>query len=153
MGKTVFIGHRQVFQNGVYEELLAEIERQIERGCKEFAMGTHGEFDRLALSACRFLRKQYPDICIEVVLTSLNVIKKANWEAPYCDVKTVIFEIEEVFYKRRITESNRRMIDEGDTLICYVNEKYARSGAKSALRYAEKKGLEIINLYRGEANC
>ena len=151
MGKTVFIGHRQVFRRGVYEELLREIARQIECGCKEFTMGNHGEFDRLALSACRFLRKRHPEIQIEVVITSLSAIKKdAGIEAPYHDVKTVMFDIEEVYYKRKITVSNRKMIDGGEALICYVDEKNVCSGAKKALNYAKRKGLEIINLYREE---
>lgn len=40
------------------------------------------------------------------------------------------------------------MIDTCDTLICYVDSNSYRSGAKTAMRYAEKQGLNIINLYR-----
>ena len=61
-----------------------------------------------------------------------------------------MFEIESTHYKRRITLSNRKMIDGCDTLICYVNPSEYRSGAKTALRYAEKRGLKIVNLYREE---
>ncbi len=148
MGKTGFIGHRQVFSYGIYENLLAEIKRRIDCGCNTFTMGTHGEFDRLALLACRSLRKQYPEIQIEVVITSLTKIaKEAEWENPYSDVKTVMFEIEEVHYKRKITMSNQKMIDGCDTLICYVDEKSYGSGAKKAMRYAKRKGIEIIDLY------
>lgn len=150
MRKTAFIGHRQVFGKGVYETLLAEVEKLIVRGCKFFTMGTHGEFDRLALSACRSLRTRYTDIQIEVVITTLNAIKKEGAACRYSDVATVMFDNEEVHYKRRITASNRRMIDGCDTLVGYVNEKSVRSGAKTAMRYAMKKGLEIINLYREE---
>ena len=39
------------------------------------------------------------------------------------------------------------MIDTCDALICYVDEKAYRSGAKTAMRYAKRKGLRIINLY------
>ena len=42
------------------------------------------------------------------------------------------------------------MIDDCDTLICYVNSSGYRSGAKTALRYTEKRGLKIVNLYRKE---
>ena len=51
-------------------------------------------------------------------------------------------------YKQRITLSNRQMIDGCDTLICYVDEHVYRSGAKTAMCYAKKKGLKIINLFR-----
>lgn len=113
-------------------------------------MGTHGEFDKLALAACRRLRRQYKDIEIKVVLTSLHIIEKNEKcdTIPYSDVKTVIYEIEEAHYKRQITLSNRMMIDTCDTLICYVDSNSFRSGAKTAMLYAEKKGLNIINLYR-----
>lgn len=148
MGKTGFIGHRQVFHKGIYENLLAEIQRQIRCGCKTFTMGMHGEFDRLALSACRLLRQQYPELQIEVVITSLTAIaKKPERENPYSDVEAIMFEIEEVHYKRKITVSNQKMIDHCDTLICYVDENDFRSGAKSAVRYARRKGIRIINLY------
>ena len=58
-----------------------------------------------------------------------------------------MFEIEETYFKRQITESNRKMIDICDTLICYVNKKHNHSGAKLAMNYAKRKGLKIINLY------
>ena len=77
--------------------------------------------------------------------------KNGEYEvAPYADVKTVIYEIEDVYYKRQITLSNRQMIDACNTLICYVDTSKRRSGAKTALRYAEKRGLKIVNLFREE---
>ncbi len=61
-----------------------------------------------------------------------------------------MFDIEDAHFKQRITLSNRQMIDSCDTLICYVDERVQQSGAKAAMRYAKKKGLTIINLYREE---
>jgi len=150
--KTAFIGHRQVLAKNVYEKLVETIEAQIQNSCKSFTMGTHGEFDRLALSACKNLRRQYKDIEIEVVVTSLHTIEKQDELdiPPYSDVKTVMYEIEDTYFKRQISLSNRMMIDTCDTLICYVDRNAYRSGAKTAMRYAEKRGLKIINLYREE---
>lgn len=150
--RTAFIGHRKLFAKNIEERLAAAIQAEIERGCTAFTMGTHGEFDKLALSACRSMRKRYPDIEIEVVITSLNAVKKdSELEAvPYADVKTVMFDIEDAHYKQRITLSNRKMINSCDKLICFVDEHSYRSGAKTAMNYAKKKGLTIINLYREE---
>ena len=150
--RTAFIGHRRLFAKNIEERLAVAIQTEIESGCTVFTMGTHGEFDRLALSACRSIQKRYPDIEIEVVITSLNAIKKdSEFDAvPFDDVKTVMYDIEEVHYKRQITLSNRKMIDSCDTLICYVNTSEYRSGAKTALRYAEKRGLKVVNLYYEE---
>lgn len=150
--KTAFIGHRRIFAKDIDERLTNAIQKEIDNGCVAFTMGTHGEFDYRALSACRTLRNQYNNLDIEVVLTSLHTIKKygAFDFVPYSDVKTVMYDIEDAHYKQQITLSNRQMIDSCNTLICYVNTSEYRSGAKTALRYAEKHGLKIVNLYRKE---
>ena len=147
--KTAFIGHRQIFAKTLPQKLMEAIKTEIKNGCFSFTMGTHGEFDRLALQSCRKLRNEYPELQIEVVLTSLHIIQKGDeWDsAPYSDVSTVMYDIEETHFKQRITLSNRKMIDTCDALICYVDEKTYRSGAKTAMRYAKRKGLRIINLY------
>ncbi len=147
--KTAFIGHRQVFAKNIGEKLADAIRAEIANGCRQFTMGTHGEFDGLALNACRRLRNVYRDLEIEVVLTSLHTIKKESefGIVPYADVKTVMYDIEEAHYKQQITLSNKQMLDTCDTLICYVDTSSYKSGAKAALRYAEKKGLKIVNLY------
>ena len=53
--------------------------------------------------------------------------KGGKLAAPFADVKTVLFDIEETHYRRKITLSNRQMIDGCNTLICYVNP--LRTGA------------------------
>ena len=118
-------------------------------------MGTHGDFDKEALNVCRELRKKYKDIKIEVVITSFTQIKPfydnifgKEIYKPYDDVETVMYEIEEIYFKNKITKSNKQMIDSCDTLICYVDENYYRSsGALTAYKYAKKKGLQIVNLF------
>ena len=42
------------------------------------------------------------------------------------------------------------MIDECDTLICYIDKKRSPSGAKTAMNYTKRNGLKIINLFREE---
>ena len=156
MRKVCFIGHRQIFDSSVRERLKTAIENEIRNGCRFFTMGTHGEFDEVALSVCRELQKTYKDIKIEVVITSLKKIEKQllyddefgkEYEIPYSDVSTIMYEIEETHFKKQITESNHQMINTCDTLICYVNKKHNPSGAKHAMNYAKRKGLKIINLY------
>lgn len=43
------------------------------------------------------------------------------------------------------------MIDNCDTLICYVNKKHNPSGAKLAMNYAKRKSLKIINIYHNDS--
>lgn len=74
--KIAFIGHREIFVSDIAERLITAIEAEILGGCKSFTMGTHGQFDELALWACRRLSKNYEDLDIEVVMTSLQAHKK-----------------------------------------------------------------------------
>lgn len=100
------------------------------------------------------------DIDIEVVITIFNTINpEIIFEGgekfvfkKYEGVKTIMFDIEKQHFKKRITLSNRLMIDECETLICYVGRKKYASGAKSAMNYAKRKGLKIVNLYKLEDN-
>ena len=151
--KIAFIGHRHVYYaDKVKERLQSVIEQCIGDGCSHFLMGAHGDFDQMALNACRSARKNHPDIQIEVVLISYHTIEKKHGidYVPYQDVQTVMFDIEDLHFKQQITESNRQMIDGCDTLICYVDKKQSPSGAKIAMNYAKRKRLKIINLFREE---
>lgn len=150
--KTAFIGHRQVAARNIRERLAEAICAEIELGCKSFTMGTHGEFDSLALSACRQLKKEHKDLEIEVAITSLNKLKRYGELGLrlYADVKTVMYDIEDAHFKRQIILSNRQMIDGCNTLICYVDTSVRGSGARLALNYAESKGLKIVNVYRAQ---
>ena len=48
--------------------------------------------------------------------------------------------------KEAFLARNRHMVDYASTLICYYNEKQFRSGTGQCVRYAQKQGLEIINI-------
>lgn len=152
-----FIGHRKIGFGPIRDRLESAIEEEIKNGGDCFKVGTHGEFDTMALSCLREARRSHSDIKIEVVLTSLKKAEKQllyddefgkEYYEPYKDVETTMYEIEEEHFKRQIIISNRKMIDECDVLICYVNKKRNPSGAKLAMNYAKRKGLKIINLYK-----
>ncbi len=156
--KVAFIGHRNLWgkSDDVEVKLRKEVEKQIHNGCKFFTMGTHGEFDKIALNVCRILRRTYPDIVIEVAITSLHTITPIidhhpifgdEIYKPYSDVKTAMYDIEEQHYKRKITVSNQQMINLCDTLICYIDPTRTYGGAILAYKYAKKHNKIIINLF------
>lgn len=181
MNKVAFIGHRNVLDISLREKLYKVVEKQVLDGNCHFIMGTHGEFDKLALSVCRELKKIYPNISIEVVLTSITPLKKKIYDgeqfsdlstfklkhpdfededfkhleifSEYDDVQTKMYDIEQEHYKKRITTSNKKMIDESGTAICYVDCDRSRSGAKLTYKYAQKKGLKTINLFKSFFNA
>lgn len=153
--KTSFIGHRFLLPNDIEQRVKSAIENEIKLNCNSFIVGSHGEFDKIVLGVLLSLKESYPQIKIEVVTTNLNSsVVDTNWvikQKPKYEM--VMFEIEELHYKQRIGASNKQMIDECDTLICYVKPNSWRSGAKTALAYAVKKKLRINNLYLPEDEC
>ena len=68
---------------------------------------------------------------------------KEYYETSYDDV-VVPGELDGVHYKSAITKRNRWMVEQSDWLIAFVYRNFG--GAYATLRYAEKKGLRIINL-------
>ena len=156
MDYVALCGHSDVLEFLCYNQLSYEVEQLVKSGYKHFTMGTHGNFDRIVLNICKKIRKTYTDISILVVITSFNDIKKhvimddygIDSYTPYDDVETVMYDIEEVYYKRRITESNKKMIDNSTILLCYVDENRKYSGAKNTMLYAKKKNKKIINIFK-----
>ena len=154
--KIAVVGHRKFLPHYVYEDFEKECLKQIEKHNFSFYIGVHGEFDSMAYSILKKLKQQNNNIEINIVTTSLSKVNPIVIEDEivgkevfykYEDANIVMHEIEDIFYKRRITESNKKTLDECDILICYVNPNKTQSGAKTMLNYAIKNNNEIINLY------
>ena len=84
---------------------------------------------------------------IIMVFSSVNILKN-NCREIYEDVETMIYDIEQEHFKKRIIVSNRCMVNDCDMVICYVDMKKYGSGAKQAVEYAMKRGKDIINLFQ-----
>ena len=152
MKNICFFGHRNLWGRDIRDRLKNELQSHLEDEVHCF-VGTHGEFDSLALSVCRELRRTYKNLKITVIFTSLNILKKDkeleySIADNYDDVETMIYDIEEEHFKNQIVVSNRRMVDDCSIVICYVDMKEFRSGAKRAVNYAKKQGKQIINLFQ-----
>ena len=149
--KVCFIGHRDIAVRGIEDRIRQAVIKEIENGATCFMVGSHGMFDKIVLNVCKNLKKAYNNLTIELVITSLAKINhKKDYDDrydPFKDINIVMFDIEQEYFKRQISISNRKMIDCCNTLICYVDTRKSHSGAKSTLNYAIKKGLKIINLF------
>lgn len=88
------------------------------------------------------------------MFTSLNAFAKDEYgfclADLYKDVETMIYPIEDVYFKKQITMCNRMMINDSDIIVCYVDKSKSVSGAKAAMNYAERNNKKVINLYREE---
>lgn len=150
-----FLGHRLLYCD-ISSRLYDYIEYLIKIGYTKFLMTTHGDFSNLALSQCKFLKKKYNNIEIIVVITSLSNLKKdkngfSNLNN-YNDVQTKFYEIENIYFKQQIIESNKNMVEESDLVVSYFNPKIIKSGAKLAINYAKKLNKPIINLFKPSDN-
>ncbi len=157
--KTIaFFGHRRVLEfNKVKEKLLKILKDVIKRKGVTFLIGCHGDFDNLALSVCLDYKKNIDnDAKINVILTSVSYLNKDDNGVSRADLylnkggETIFYNIEEIYYKKRIEYSNKKMVDNSDLIICYVDTKSYKSGAKKAVNYAVKQNKKIINLFGQE---
>lgn len=149
MTVCTFAGHREVFQANIADKLDEAIAQIIEADDSfRFLVGEMGDFDGMCSSAVRRAKRIYPDkqISLELILPYLTQELNENkiyYETSYDDV-IVPIELSGVHYKSAITKRNRWMIEKSDYLIAFVYRDFG--GAYTTLRYAEKKGLQIINL-------
>ena len=152
--KTIaFFGHRHIFAKPIIQQRLSRfLKLLIPQGFSNFLIGCHGDFDNLAFSSCLDYKKNVDNkININIVLTNLSFLNKNRYEKidfyENIGCKTLFYDIENIHYKNRITYSNKKMVDESDLIICYVDVNAYKSGAKSAINYAIKQNKKIINLF------
>lgn len=149
MERIAFIGHKDVDSAKIKNRLKSIVEKEIQNNVCYFIMGTHGNFDKLALSVCRELKQKYKNIQIDIVLNSLHQISKGNSYNLniYSDVNTLLFDTENVYFKRKIIADNMKMIELSTKLICYVDETNSRSNSKKIMNYAKKLNKDVINIF------
>lgn len=147
-------GHRTVEDYLTVESKLYEFLRIImKQGNREieFLVGRNGDFDLMATSVIRKLKKETgnENVFLTLVLPYETAELRNNTEAfeSYYDS----IEISEATrsYKYAIVARNRDMVDRSDLAVFYV--KNESGGAYQTLKYAEKSGKRIINLHHNES--
>jgi len=143
--KIAFIGHRDE-KSDIKEKLKKLIIQKVFKGYTIFSMGNHGNFDKMCLEICKEIKQVIKLVEIEIVVTNKNKLKAID-ETYFSNIKTNLFECEDVYYKQRIIESNKQMVKSCDLLICYVDPRRTKSGAKKIMEYAIKEKIDVINIY------
>ena len=157
--KTIaFFGHRTILnKNDIKERLTTLLKKLLTQGFRDILIGSHGEFDEIALEVSLNCKKKIDkNLKVSVVLTSLSCLNKDKSGFSKIDFyknsecETVFYDIEETYFKNYITFSNKKMIDNSELIICCVDMRRRYSGAKTAINYAVKKNKKIINLFNDE---
>ena len=142
-------GHRiiedyQTVESKLYE--LLRIVMQIGYGEIEFLVGRNGDFDLIATSIIRKLKKETgnDNAFLTLVLPYETAELRNNTESfeSYYDSIEICGSKN---FKFAIVARNHEMIDRSDMVVVYV--KNESGGAYQALKYAEKNQKRIINLY------
>lgn len=145
-------GHRiiedyQFVENKLYE--LLRIVMQKESGEVEFLVGRNGDFDLMATSVIRKLKKETgnDNAFLTLVLPYATAELRNNNESfeSYYDSIEICEASANCNFKYAIVARNHEMIDRSDMVVVYV--KNESGGAYQALKYAEKNQKRIINLY------
>lgn len=137
---AVFIGHNDI--TGLNTKLLEQtIIDLIQKEITTFISGGMGGFDRTAAKMIYDLKKYYPQIKNYLIIPYLNfnIFDRSLFDE-------IIFpeKLEIIPHKAAIIVRNRYMIEISGTAICFV--QYKVGGAAKSFDYAEKQGLNLINL-------
>ena len=145
-----FFGHRYI-ENPIHLQNILEkyIEKIIdENEYVDFLVGRNGDFDTIASSAVRRVRKNHRDDNSSLTLVlPYNTAEYSNnkeYFEEYYNYITIPFSAEIGHPKSAITTRNFEMVDMSNLIICYVANNYG--GAYNAIKYASKSGKTIINI-------
>lgn len=164
MKKSVcFTGHRTIAEDK--EKLSARLYTLLERLVTEqkvtdFYTGGAVGWDALAALTVLKLRESYPEVKLHLVLPCPFEEQSAKWNeaqkeehkhiASLADTKEITSEH---LSKNAMKIRNARLVElASDYCICYWNPKHYRSGTGQTVRMAQKKGIEVINLFEMSVN-
>lgn len=146
-----FFGHRQMDD---FQSAEQAVESLIEALLKnndyvEFLVGREGEFDQIVSSAVIRCKKRMDSancslIWVMPYLKADYVNNQESYDIYYDSVE-VCDKSAHAHPKSAIQLRNRAMVDRSDLCVFYVSKRMG--GAYHTLRYAERVGANIINLY------
>lgn len=149
-GICAFFGHRDTPYTEELEKKLEQTVRNlINLGFDEFWCCEQGTFDWLTRMVMQSLKKEYPFIVLCYVCpynpdkySKLRQKSLADrYEVIYPDV------VASVPPQVAIVRRNRYIADNADVIVCYI--RHNSGGAYKAVKAAERRGIEIINLAAG----
>ncbi len=143
-------GHRRIEEPALVEEMLRDVIEEIidAHECVEFLVGREGEFDLLAPSVIKDIKrsKDNPDCTLTLVMPYLKADFLNNQQGyeDYYDSVELCEESSATHPKSAIKVRNRCMVNRSDLCVFYVTSN--SGGAYQTMRYARSKDKRVINL-------
>lgn len=147
-----FTGHRNIpsreYQK-IFDKTEKTVENLIRKGYLYFGVGGALGFDTISALVVLKLRKQYPDICLILVLPCVSQSK--SWSDENIEIYEKIKQQADkiVYTSTEYTQGcmhkrNRHLIDNSSACICYLTKN--TGGTFYTVNYAYNKNLTVINL-------
>lgn len=145
-----FTGHRKFTPDiRLQKRLEEEMIRLISRGVSYFGCGGALGFDTFAAMTVLRLREPYPHVKLILVLPCpeqdryWGAADQALYESIKARADKIVYASDR-YDRFCMRKRNCMLVDGSSHCICYLNE--AKGGTAFTVRYARKKGLEILNL-------
>ena len=138
-----FFGHRDTPETVKPDLVECITDLIVNEGADSFLVGHQGRFDAMVLSALKGIQKEYPHITYNVVLAYLPEKKE---EYPYAEPWETMYPegLESVPKKFAIDWRNNWLLQQADTVVCYVRHSFG--GAGKFVDKAKRQKKRIINL-------
>ena len=147
-----FTGHQQIPQ-GEREEIANRLERVIaalyQKGVQYYGAGGALGFDALAARTVIRLRENSPGMKLILVLPCLTQTRGwrpediAEYERIKAQADKVVYTAQQ-YTPGCMHRRNRHLVDNSGVCVCYLTRD--SGGTAYTVRYAEKRGLAIVNV-------
>ena len=150
--KVCFTGHRNIsVTDQIKKHLYTVIEALIAAGAEDFYAGGALGWDMLCEKAVIGLKKKYPAIKLHLVLPCPPEEQTSRWNSSSVDEYYRLLKASDdrIIVSRHYSDScmrlrNEKLTELSDCCVCYYTGE--KSGTAQTVRFAEKKGIKIINI-------
>ena len=149
-----FTGHRSINKDAataVSGKLDVVIERCVGKGYRRFLAGGALGFDTLAARRVAEAKKKYPSVTLSLILPCRDQTRlwtKLDDLNEYRELKELADEIvyiQDFYDKSCMMKRNIYMVDHSSLCVAYFGGR--AGGTLNTVRYAEEKGVAVINLF------
>ena len=140
-------GHRKIADFRDLENKMIPIIKNLleKRQYVSFLIGRNGEFDEHIASIIKIIQKEYRNDNSDISLVLPYTVSAVKYYERYYDSIIIAENTYGAHPKSAITLKNRWMVEKSDLVLCYVSKD--EGGAYTAMKYAERLGKSIINVY------